>query len=72
MLKLSKKGKDLITCYKKMAKEGYDRTDGIRVQTAYNDFELKKFRNVVKQNMCFVLQFWRKGKSLMPETNSCT
>ena len=51
MLKLSKKGKDLITCYKKMAKEGYDRTYGIRVQTAYNDFELKKFRNVVKQNM---------------------
>ena len=51
MLRLSKKGKELITCYKKMAKEGYNRTDGMRVQSAYNDFELQKFRNVVKQNM---------------------
>ena len=51
MLKLSKKGTDLIKYYKRMAKEGYDRIDGIKVQCAYNDFELKKFRNVVKQNM---------------------
>ena len=51
MLKLSKKGEDLITFYKTMAKEGYDRIDGMRVQSAYNDFELQKFRNVVKQNM---------------------
>ena len=51
MLKLSKKGTDLIKYYKTMAKEGYDRIDGIKVQSAYNDFELQKFRNVVKQNM---------------------
>ena len=47
MLKLSKKGTDLIKYYKRMAKEGYDRIDGIKVQSAYNDFELQKFRNVV-------------------------
>ena len=51
MLKLSKKGEDLISFYKKMAKEGYNRIDGIRVQSAYNDFELQKFRNIVKQNL---------------------
>ena len=51
MLKLSKKGEDLIKFYKRMAKEGYNRTDGIKVQSAYNDFELQKFRNVVKQNL---------------------
>ena len=51
MLKLSKKGTDLIKYYKSMAKEGYDRIDGIKVQSAYNDFELQKFRNVVKHNM---------------------
>ena len=51
MLKLSKKGTDLIKYYKRMAKEGYDRIDGIKVQSAYNDFELQKFRNVVKHNM---------------------
>lgn len=51
MLKLSKKGEDLISFYKKMAKEGYNRIDGIRVQSAYNDFELQKFRNIVRQNL---------------------
>ena len=51
MLKLSKKGTDLIKYYKRMAKEGYDRIDGVNVQSAYNDFELQKFRNVVKHNM---------------------
>lgn len=51
MLKLSKKGTDLIKYYKRMAKEGYDRIDGIKVQSAYNDFELQKFRNVVRHNM---------------------
>ena len=51
MLKLSKKGTDLIKYYKTMAQEGYDRIDGTKVRSAYNDFELQKFRNVVKQNM---------------------
>ena len=54
MLKLSKKGTDLIKYYKRMAKEGYDRIDGIKVQSAYNDFELQKFRNVVRHNLSLI------------------
>ena len=48
ILKLSTQGKKLIKLYEKIVSEGYDRQDGIRVNSAYNDFELKKFRNICK------------------------
>lgn len=34
-----------------MAVNGYDRKDGVRVESAYNDFELKKFRNICRDKM---------------------
>ena len=50
-LELSAKGKQLIEFYTEMAANGYERKDGSRVQTAYNDFELRKFRNICKDKM---------------------
>lgn len=41
---LSIKGKQLITMYEDMATNGYSRTDGSFVEQAYNDFELRFFR----------------------------
>jgi hypothetical protein len=46
-LKLSANGEKLIDLYDSMAAEGYHRTDGKRVNDAYNDFELKRFRDLV-------------------------
>ena len=48
-MNLSKNGKRLIKLYKDMAKNGFDRTDGTRVESknAYNSFQLKKFKHVV-------------------------
>ena len=43
-LKMSNQGKKLIKLYEKIVSEGYDRQDGIRVNSAYNDFELKKIQ----------------------------
>lgn len=45
--KLSSNGQKLINLYETMANEGYDRTDGVFVETAFSDFELKKFRKQV-------------------------
>lgn len=45
---LSEKGQKLIQLYETMADSGYDRTDGARIEKAYNDFELRKFRAHVK------------------------
>ena len=39
---LCEKGKQLLKQYETMANEGYDRTNGSRVENAYNSFELKK------------------------------
>lgn len=39
---LSSKGRELLEQYKLMATDGYDRTNGARVENAYNSFELKK------------------------------
>ena len=48
-LKLSKQGRKLIKLYERMAtSDGYNRQDGSHVENAYNDFELKKFRNMCK------------------------
>ena len=41
--KLTSKGEELIHLYKKMARDGYNRTDGIFVSHAYNDVEIKAF-----------------------------
>lgn len=46
-LNLSEKGQKLIELYDSMAVEGYDRADGTRISDAYNDFELRKFRNLI-------------------------
>ena len=50
-LELSAKGQKLIQLYADMAENGYDRKDGSRVERAYNDFELRKFRNVCKEKI---------------------
>ncbi|MDC3197611.1 hypothetical protein OAT60_01895 [Luminiphilus sp.] len=47
-LNLSENGKKLIELYDSMVVTGYDREDGTRVNDAYNDFELRKFRNLVR------------------------
>lgn len=49
-LELSSKGNELIKLYKKMANEGYTRSDGVQVEIAYNDFELKKFRHICREH----------------------
>lgn len=50
-LKLSKQGEELLKLYEKMAKEGYSRRDGVKVKTAFSDFELRKFRNLCKEKI---------------------
>jgi len=49
--KLSKQGQELIKLYEKMAQDGYKRTDGIKVEKAFSDFELRKFRNLCKEKI---------------------
>jgi hypothetical protein len=46
-MQLSSTGQKLINLYETMAKQGYDRTDGVFVQNAFDDFELRKFRTLV-------------------------
>lgn len=46
-LNLSEKGEKLIELYDSMVAEGYDRADGTNINDVYNDFELRKFRNIV-------------------------
>ena len=50
-LKLSKKGLELINLYKDMVVNGYERTDGSKVTSTYNDFELRKFRSICKTHL---------------------
>ena len=50
-LELSKQGKNLIKLYESMVTEGYYRQDGSKVENTYNDFELRKFRNVCKEHI---------------------
>ena len=50
-LKLSKQGEELVKLKEKMAKEGYSRRDGVKVKTAFSDFELRKFRNICKEKI---------------------
>lgn len=48
---LSEKGQALIRLYEDMAVNGYTRRSGAKVTNVYNDFELKKFRNLCKDAM---------------------
>jgi hypothetical protein len=50
-LKLSEQGKKLIKLYEQMVKDGYSRTDGTEVKNAFSDFELRKFRNLLKEKI---------------------
>ena len=50
-IKLSKKGDDLIKLYEEMAVKGADRTDGKRKEKVYNDFQLRKFRNLCQHQI---------------------
>ena len=47
-MELSHKGQKLINFYQEMAENGYDTRSGSRVETAYNTFELRKFRLVCR------------------------
>ena len=51
-IKLSKKGNALIKLYGEMAAKGVDRVDGTRKEKAYNDFQLRKFRYICKDQLC--------------------
>ncbi|MBK50988.1 MAG: hypothetical protein CMQ45_01215 [Gammaproteobacteria bacterium] len=42
---------DLIGLYKDMVVNGYERTDGSKVTSTYNDFELRKFRAICKTHL---------------------
>ena len=48
---LSPHGKSLIELYKLMVSDGYKRTDGSTVMNVYADFELKKFRKLIKPKL---------------------
>ncbi len=48
-INFSDKGKELINLYTEMAENGYDRVDKSHVTSAFNDFELRKFRKPLKK-----------------------
>lgn len=48
-LELSVKGKKLIEMYEQMAAQGYDKVNGSRVEVAFSDFELRFYREVIKE-----------------------
>ncbi len=50
-IKLSKKGNELIRLYQEMVVKGIQKTDGTINESAYNFFQLKKFRNMVKDEL---------------------
>ena len=50
-MKLSKKGNDLIKLYEEMATKGINRVDGTKKEKAYNDFQLRKFRHICKNQI---------------------
>lgn len=49
---LSIQGQTLLAFYTQMASQGYDRTSGEKIEVAFSDFEIRKFRNIVKPFMC--------------------
>jgi predicted Zn-dependent protease len=50
-LNLSTKGLELIKLYENMVINGYNKVDGSKVTNTYNDFELRKFRNICKHHL---------------------
>jgi len=46
-VEFSQKSLDLISMYKTIADEGYDRTDETRVNVAFSDFELRAYRQEI-------------------------
>ena len=50
-IRLSKKGNDIIKLYEEMAVNGINRTDGKRKENVYNDFQLRKFRNLCQNQI---------------------
>ena len=50
-MKLSKKGNDLIKLYEEMVEKGIQKVDGTINNSAYNFFQLKKFRSMVKDKL---------------------
>lgn len=51
-LELSSQGKHLIDLYKHMAINGLQRENGAYIENPYNDFQLRKFREIVKPKLC--------------------
>lgn len=47
-LGFSKKGQELIKMYGQMVKGGYDRSDNVRVDDVFSDFELRAYRSQVR------------------------
>ena len=50
-LSLSDKGQRLVNMYTEMAKSGYATNIGTEITDAYNSFELRKIRDVIKKNL---------------------
>ena len=48
---LSIQGQTLLAFYTVMASQGYERTSGVKIDVAFSDFEIRKFRNIVKPFM---------------------
>lgn len=67
ILDFSSKGQALIKMYETMAKEGYNRTDGSRVENAFSDFQAKEYRNhlrpILRQHSIFTVLDYGCGGS---------
>ncbi|NQV48023.1 MAG: hypothetical protein HQ504_09600 [Rhodospirillaceae bacterium] len=50
-MELSAKGQQLVSLYEQMVRDGYDRTDGIKVDVAFSDFELRVYRPQLQELM---------------------
>lgn len=64
--KLSKHGEKLLQMYKSMASNGYNQADGTKIVSAYNEFEMRKFRQICQpyfhfHNIKTVLDFGAGG-----------
>jgi hypothetical protein len=50
-LQLSEKGQDLIKLYTQVAQEGYEKTDSSYVEDPFSDFELRAYREQVRETL---------------------
>ena len=51
--KLSEHGENLLKMYQLMASDGYNQKDGTRVESAYSEFEMHKFRQICQPHFHF-------------------